>query len=296
MTQKVLSKLKGTGVAIVTPFTKSGAIDFPAFEKLLEHLIGGGVEYIVLMGTTGESVTLSKPEKKTLIEFAVTKIRKRVPLVLGIGGNNTSDVVLTIHGTLFKGIDAVLSVCPYYNKPQQEGLYRHFMTIAEACPVPVILYNVPGRTGCNMSAATTLRLANDSKNIIGVKEASGSLDQISQIIHNKPKGFLVISGDDGITLPLLAMGAEGVISVVANAYPHEFSEMVRFGLKGDFAKARKIHYKLIGFISAIFADGSPAGIKASLEIMKICHNELRLPLVTVNKELYSQLKKIISEN
>jgi 4-hydroxy-tetrahydrodipicolinate synthase len=277
----------------VTPFKKSDAVDFDAFEKILNHTINGGVNYIVLTGTTGESATLSKLEKKTLIEFAVEKINKRVPLVVGIGGNNTSDVVLSIHATPFKGVDAILSVCPYYNKPQQEGLYLHFKTIAEASPVPVILYTVPGRTASNLSPTTTLRLANDLENIIGIKEASGNFEQIYQVIKNRPKGFLVISGDDGLTLPLIAAGADGVISVVANAFPKEFSDLVRFTLAGEVDKARKIHFKLIDFINTLFVDGSPAGIKAALEIMDLCQNHLRLPLVPVNKEVYARLRKLV---
>jgi 4-hydroxy-tetrahydrodipicolinate synthase len=289
------NKFLGTGVAIVTPFTKSLAIDFKSFEKVLEHCIQGKVDYIVLLGTTGESVTLSKQEKKTLIEFAVEKIKKRIPLVVGIGGNNTSEVVLSIHGTPFKGVDAILSVCPYYNKPQQEGIYLHFKTIAEASPVPVILYTVPGRTSSNISAATTLRLAADCKNIIGIKEASGNFDQIFQLLKNRPKDFLVISGDDGITLPLVASGADGVISVVANAYPLEFSEMVRLTRAGDLKKAQQLHFRLIDFINTLFADGSPAGIKAALEIKKLCANILRLPLVPVRNDVYETLKKQISQ-
>jgi 4-hydroxy-tetrahydrodipicolinate synthase len=285
---------RGTGVAIVTPFTKSGAIDFPAFEKILEHTIHGGVEFIVVLGTTGEASTLSKQEKKTLVEFAIKKINKRVGLVVGIGGNNTSDVVLSIHATPMKGVDAILSVCPYYNKPQQEGIFQHFKAISEASPVPVILYTVPSRTSSNISAATTLRLANECKNIIGIKEASGNLDQIYQVLKNRPKDFLVLSGDDGLTLPMVAAGADGVISVVANAYPGLFSGMVRDALYGDFDKARKIHFLLIDFINSLFMDGSPAGIKAALTIKKLCQNELRLPLVQVNPEVNAYIKKLIT--
>jgi 4-hydroxy-tetrahydrodipicolinate synthase len=286
-------KFKGTGVAIVTPFTKSGAIDFVSFTKILNHTISNGVDYVVLLGTTGEASTLSKPEKNALVEFAVEQINKRVPLVVGLGGNNTSELVLAIHGTPFKGIDGVLSVCPYYNKPQQEGLFQHFKTVAEASPVPVILYTVPGRTSSNLSAKTTLRLANEVENIVGIKEASGNFDQIFEILKNRPKGFLVISGDDGITLPLIASGCDGVISVVANAYPKEFSQMVKFGLAGDFEKARIIHFQLIDFINSLFLDGSPAGIKAALSIKKMCSEYLRLPLVPVNKEVHSLIKKQI---
>ncbi|MGE5424112.1 MAG: 4-hydroxy-tetrahydrodipicolinate synthase [Syntrophothermus sp.] len=289
---QIRDKFKGTGVAIVTPFTASTAIDFPAFERIADHVIKGGVNYIVLLGTTGESATMSKQEKKALIEFAVSTINGRVPLVLGIGGNNTSEVVLTIHGTVMKKIDAVLSVCPYYNKPNQAGIYQHFKAIAEACPVPVILYTVPGRTSSNISADTTLRLANDFKNIIGIKEASANFDQIHKVIKNKPEDFLVISGDDGLTLPLLASGVDGVISVVANAYPAEFSKMVNYGLQGNFTEARKLHYLLNDMMNALFADGSPAGIKEVLMMKQLCSNHLRLPLVPVNETTRELLQKL----
>ncbi len=295
MTEKLQDKLRGTGVAIVTPFTRSNAIDFLAFEKILNHTIGNGVEYIVLLGTTGESATLSKHERKTLIEFAVDRIDHRVPLILGLGGNNTSELVLSIHGTPFKGIDAILSVCPYYNKPTQEGIYQHFKIVAEASPVPVILYTVPSRTCSNIAASTTLKLARRFSNIIGIKEASGNFDQIFQLLKNRPEGFLVISGDDAITLPLLAAGADGVISVVANAFPKNFSEMVRCGLDGDFTGARKIHFKLIEIINALFMDGSPGGIKAALNLMNLCEDIVRLPLVPVNKDVHKLIKKLIEQ-
>jgi len=295
MRKEGTNKFRGTGVAIVTPFKKSGAIDFDAYEKILDFIIKDEVDFIVALGTTGEASTLSNQEKKTLIEFSVEKINSRVPLVVGMGGNNTSDLVLSIHATPFKGVDAILSVCPYYNKPQQEGLYQHFKIVAEACPVPVILYTVPGRTSSNLIAATTLRLANDFKNIIGIKEASGNFDQIYQILKYKPQGFLVLSGDDGLTLPLIAAGCDGVISVVANAYPKEFSQMVQFGLTGDFEKARQIHFRLIELINSLFADGSPAGIKAALSIKKLCDENLRLPLVPVNKDVHTLIKKIMDQ-
>jgi len=293
--RKGFNKFKGTGVAIVTPFKKSGAIDFEAFEKIINHIILGGVDFIVVLGTTGEASTISKPEKKSLIEFSVKAINKRVPLVVGVGGNCTSDVVLAIHGTPLKGVDAILSVCPYYNKPQQEGIYQHFKIIAEASPVPVIIYTVPGRTSSNIAAATTLRLANDCKNIVGIKEASGNFDQIYQVIKNRPKDFLVLSGDDGITLPLLSAGAEGVISVTANAFPKLFSDMVRLGLSGNFEDARTIHYNLIDFTNALFSDGSPSGIKAALEIKKLCHSFTRLPLVSVNQDVYQLIHQLINK-
>ena len=292
--QNIRSKLKGTGVAIVSPFTKSGAVDLKAYGKVMDFIIEGGCEFIVVLGTTGESPTMSKQEKSELIRYSVEKNKGRVPLVVGIGGNNTSEVVSAIGDTSFKGVDAVLSVCPYYNKPQQEGIFRHFKAVSEASPVPVILYTVPGRTGSNIAASTTIRLAKECKNIIGIKEASGNFDQISQVLKNRPEGFLVLSGDDALTLPMLALGADGVISVVANVFPGEFSNMVRLGLNGDFAKARELHFRLLDFINSLFADGSPAGVKAALEIKKLAGNYLRLPLVPVNDSTYKLIKQLIN--
>jgi 4-hydroxy-tetrahydrodipicolinate synthase len=289
----IRSKLKGTGVAIVSPFKKSGALDFHGYEKVMNHIIEGGCEFIVVLGTTGESPTVSKEEKKELIKFSVEKNKGRVPLVVGIGGNSTAEVIASVHETSFKGVDAVLSVCPYYNKPQQEGIFRHFKAVSEESPVPVIVYTVPGRTGSNISASTTIRLANECENIIGIKEASGSIDQISQVLKHRPENFLVLSGDDALTLSLLALGADGVISVVANVFPSEFSEMVRAGLKGDFVKAREIHFHLLDFTNSLFADGSPAGVKAALEIKKIAGNFLRLPLVPVNNTTYKLIQQLI---
>lgn len=293
--RKGYNKFRGTGVAIVTPFTKSGAIDFRAYEKILDHTINGGVDFIVVLGTTGEAPTISKQEKKALIEYSVEKIDKRVPIMVGIGGNSTSDTILTIHGTPFKGVDGVLSVCPYYNKPQQEGIYQHFRLIAEASPVPVILYTVPGRTGSNINATTTLRLANDFENIIGIKEASANFDQIFQVIKNKPKDFIVLSGDDALTLPLIASGADGVISVTANAFPMQVSKMVKHSLSGQLKAARAIHYQLLDFTNSLFADGSPAGIKAALETKKMCQNNLRLPLVNVNPEIRKKISTLLQK-
>ncbi len=293
--RKGYNKFRGTGVAIVTPFTKSGAIDFRAYERILDHTINGGVDFIVVLGTTGEAPTISKQEKKALIEFSVEKIDKRVPIMVGIGGNSTSDTILTIHGTPFKGVDGALSVCPYYNKPQQEGIYQHFRLIAEASPVPVILYTVPGRTGSNINATTTLRLANDFENIIGIKEASANFDQIFQVIKNKPKDFIVLSGDDALTLPLIASGADGVISVTANAFPMQVSKMVKHSLSGQLKAARAIHYQLLDFTNSLFADGSPAGIKAALETKKMCQNNLRLPLVNVNPEIRKKISTLLQK-
>ncbi|MBL7139073.1 MAG: 4-hydroxy-tetrahydrodipicolinate synthase [Bacteroidales bacterium] len=288
-------RFRGTGVAIVTPFKASDAIDFDAYERMINHVIGGGVDYIVALGTTGEAPTLSTQEKTAFVEFTVEKIGGRVPLVVGIGGNNTSEVVHAIHSMPLKGVDGILSVSPYYNKPQQEGIYRHFKAIAEASSLPVILYTVPGRTGGNIASVTTIRLACDFPNIIGIKEASGNLDQIYQVLKQRPENFLVISGDDGLTLPMLAAGADGVISVIANAYPKEVYSMVRHGLKGDFTKARKIHFQLIDMIHALFADGSPGGIKALLELKGLCQNIVRLPLVPVNQTTRDMIRSLANQ-
>ncbi len=286
---------RGTGVAVVTPFHKHGTIDFTAFERLIEHLICNKVDYIVVMGTTGEAVTLATAEKSALLHFAIETINKRLPLVAGVGGNDTQAVVDNLKTLPDNGIDAVLSVSPYYNKPQQRGIYLHYKNVSTASPYPVIIYNVPGRTASNITAETTLHLARDFSNIIGIKEASGNLSQCMNIIKNRPKGFLMISGDDILTLPLLSIGGDGVISVVANAYPRQFSDMVRFALAGKFVEARKLHYLLSDFIEALFADGNPAGIKAALDIMGLISNNLRLPVVKVNKEVHSRLSALIKE-
>ena len=291
----MINKFRGTGVAMVTPFHKQGTIDFTALERLIEHLIEGGVNYLVVQGTTAETATLTREEMNALADFVVEINNKRVPLVLGLGGNNTQEVINKIRISSLEGYDAILSVTPYYNKPQQRGLYLHYKNIATVSPVPIILYNVPSRTSVNMKPEITLQLANEFDNIIGIKEASGSIEQIMGIIRNKPKDFLVISGDDLLTLPLLGMGADGVISVVANVYPKLFSEMVSLGLKAEMKKAREIHYKLTDFTRSIFADGNPSGIKAALEIKEIIANNLRLPLVKIEKSHYNQLSAIMSE-
>lgn len=289
------SKFSGTGVALVTPFHKQGTIDFGSLELLIEHTISNGVDYLVVLGTTGEAATLSKDEKNALVGFVKDTVNKRVPLVQGVGGYNTQEVVDQLRSIDLDGIDAILSVTPYYNKPTQRGLFLHYKHIASASPVPVILYNVPGRTSVNMKPETTLELAREFENIIAVKEASGNFSQIMEIIRNKPKGFLVISGDDAITMPLIAAGADGVISVVANAYPLTFSKMVKAALKGNLEEARKLHYQLLPFIDSLFADGSPGGIKAALEIMKLVPNNLRLPVVKVNKATQGLISGFIAE-
>jgi 4-hydroxy-tetrahydrodipicolinate synthase len=288
-----INKLKGTGVALVTPFHKDGSIDFKSFKKVIDRCIDGKVEYLVPLGTTGESVTLTKDEKSAVLDFVIEVNDKRVPLVLGLGGNNTQEVVNCIEQIEFEYIDAILSVCPYYNRPSQRGIYQHYKTVANASPVPVILYNVPARTGANIDSHTTLELANDIKNIIGIKEASGNFDKVMKIIQGKPKDFLVISGDDAITLPIIASGGDGVISVVANAYPKDFSEMVRLCLEGSFDKARKLHYKLFDMTNAIFVDGNPAGVKGLLSVMNICQEHVRLPLVSVGKGTLNKFAELL---
>lgn len=288
------TKFKGTGVAIVTPFNKDSSIDYKSLGKLVDFIIKGGVEYIVVLGTTGESVTLSKEEKQSIITHVIENVNKRVPIVLGLGGNNTQEIVNSLKKTAdFNNVDALLSVSPYYNKPNQRGIYQHYKAISEVSPLPIILYNVPGRTASNLTAETTLKLANDFKNIIAIKEASGNLEQCMKIIKNKPKDFSVISGDDMLTLPMIAAGADGVISVVANAFPKDFSEMTRQILVGNVKEAQKLHYKLTDIIEQLFADGNPAGIKAVLEMMKICTANVRLPLVKVNKATQNALTEMV---
>ncbi len=281
----------GTGVAIVTPFRKDRSIDFNALDKLVKHLIKGGVNYLVVMGTTAESVTLNTDEKQAVINYIKEINNNKLPIVIGIGGNNTQEVVNNIKKQNFDGISGILSVSPYYNKPSQTGLLRHYKNISTACPVNVILYNVPGRTGGNISAETVLKLAKDCKNIVAVKEASANFDQIMEIIKHKPEGFAVISGDDGLTLPLISIGMEGVISVSANAYPNLMSEMVSNALKSNTKKARELHYKLLDFTNLIFAEGNPAGIKAALEIKGIGENYLRLPLTKISRSLYKKIEE-----
>lgn len=282
----------GTGVAIVTPFTNKGEVDFSALTKLVEHLIKGRVEYIVVMGTTGESATLSKEEKKQVIDHIVKINKKRLPLVLGVGGNNTAEIVHSLKKDDLSAFSAILSVSPYYNKPSQEGIYQHYKAIAKASPLPIILYNVPGRTSSNMAWDTTIRLAKEFKNIIAIKEASGNLEQCMKIIKHRPDNFLIISGDDNLTLPMIAAGADGVISVVANAYPKDFSDMVRHALIHDLKTAQKLHYKLLEITEQLFADGNPGGIKHVLSLKNITKANVRLPLVEPKDTVKAKLKKL----
>lgn len=283
-------QLQGTGVALVTPFDNSGKVDYAALGNLVENIILNGVDYLVVLGTTGESVTLNKQEKKQVVSHVIAVNNSRLPVVLGLGGNNTYELIEQISETDFNGISAILSVSPYYNKPTQEGIYQHYKLISEKSPVPIILYNVPGRTSSNLLPETTIRLASDFKNIIAIKEASGNMEQVMRILNHKPKDFMVISGDDSLTLPMIACGAQGVISVVANAYPKEFSDMVRHSLKGDFETARINHYKLLEIIDNLFVEGNPAGIKACLKIREITGDNLRLPLVNVGDNTFNKLK------
>ncbi len=289
----IQQRLRGTGVALVTPFSANGSVNFNGLEKLIEHNIKGGVEYLVSLGTTGESVTLSAEEKLDVLNFTIEKAAGRVPVVAGFGGNDTAYVIREIEKFHFKGVGAVLSVSPAYNKPTQEGIYQHYKAIAAASPVPVILYNVPGRTASNMKAETTLRLAHEVPNVIGMKEASGDFNQCMQIIKGKPKDFLVVSGDDNITLGLVAYGFDGVISVVGQAFPKIFSEMVRLALKGDFAAARPLHYQLNDITDMLFAEGNPGGVKYALQVLGVCESHLRLPLFDISDELKKKLHKAI---
>lgn len=274
---------------MVTPFDEKGQVDHTALARLTNFLIDGGVDYLVVMGTTGESVTLSKQEKNEVLQTVLANNGGRLPVVLGVGGNNTFEICGELSSLFTKGLSAILSVSPAYNKPTQGGIYAHYEAISKASPLPIILYNVPGRTGSNMLASTTLRLANDFENIIGIKEASGNLEQCIDILKCKPHGFLMISGDDNLTLPLIACGADGVISVVGNAFPKAFSDLVRAALIDDYAAARSIQHRLFDIINMLFAEGNPGGVKCALNVMGICEEHMRLPLVPISEELRSKL-------
>jgi len=287
--------LKGTGVALATPFNTDGSIDFEGVESLVEFCISGGVEYLVVLGTTAESVTLSKQEKKSLVEQVVKITNKKLPLVIGIGGNNTQAILEEIKNTDLSDFDAVLSVVPMYNKPTQEGIYQHYKAINDASSLPVLLYNVPSRTGTNMTAETTLQLAKLDK-IVGIKEATGDFTQILKILKDRPKDFLVISGDDALALPTVMAGGDGVISVVGQGFPEEFSEMIRLGLAGENIKAFEILYKLLPALDYAFEEGNPAGIKNILKARGICKDYLRLPLVSVSEPLAHKIKEFVKNN
>lgn len=284
---------KGLGVALITPFTKNGEVDYSSLKRLVEYQIQNGADFLCILATTSEAPCLSKEEKQKIKDLIVEINSKRVPILMGCGGNNTKAVIEELQTLDLTGIDGVLSVCPYYNKPSQEGLYRHFMAISEASPLPVVLYNVPGRTGVNLKPETTVRLANDSTNIVAIKEASGSLEQVDEIIKNKPADFDVLSGDDALTFSMVASGAAGAISVIGNALPKEFSRMIRLEFKGEYEPARKIHHSFTELYSLLFVDGNPAGVKALLHEMGFIENVLRLPLVPTRLTTLQKITNIL---
>lgn len=283
-------KFTGTGVALVTPFNADGTVDHNGLANLVNHCIDGKVEYLVVLGTTGESVTLSKEEKLEVVSTVLLTNAGKLPVVMGVGGNNTAAVIAELEEGIPEGVDAILSVSPAYNKPTQEGIYQHFKAIAEVSPVDIILYNVPGRTASNMTASTTIRLAADFDNIIAVKEASGNMEQVMEIIENRPSGFAVISGDDNLTYPIIALGGDGVVSVSGQGYPEVFTPMVRAALAGDMDVAREGHYKLFNVTKLLFAEGNPGGIKAVLKQRKVCGDTLRLPLWPISNDLYMKIE------
>lgn len=289
-------KLTGTGVALVTPFKSSSDVDLDALARVIDFVIKGGVEYVVTLGTTGETPTLSKEEKIAIVQFTYEKVGGRVPVVVGAGGNNTAELVKELETLPLDRAVAVLSASPYYNKPSQEGLYQHYKAVAAASPKPVLLYNVPGRTGRNLSASTTIRLANEVPNIAGIKEASGDMAQCMQILRDKPENFLVVSGDDALVLPQIACGMEGVISVAANALPKAFTDMVRAGLKGDFKTAKKLNDTLIDAYDHMFIENNPAGVKAFLTELGLIENNLRLPMVPLSEEVYGKVKQYLGKS
>lgn len=290
-----LNQFFGTGVALITPFHKYGTIDFSSLGIMIDHVVNGGVDYIVALGTTSEAATMSEDEKIAVVEFVVDRVENKVPVVVGVGGNNTMAIEDKLKKLPYTGISAILSVTPYYNKPNQKGLYYHFKTLATATDLPIILYNVPGRTAVNMVADTTLKLAHEFPNIVGIKEASGNMVQVMEILKSKPKNFQVISGDDALTYNMMGAGAVGVISVTANAYPKEFSTMVRSALDQNWDHSKMLNFSLLEFMDAIFEDGNPAGIKSALSTMGLIKHHLRLPLVKVNVQTANRIKQFIDD-
>jgi len=283
------------GVALITPFKEDESVDYEALGRLVDYQVQNGTDYLVVLGTTAETPTLTEEEKKEIVSLVVSKVRGRIPVVLGLGGNCTRSIVEKLKNDNFDGIDAILSVVPYYNKPSQEGIYQHYKAISEATTLPIVIYNVPGRTGVNMTAQTTLRIARDFKNVVAVKEASGNITQMDDIIKNKPANFEVISGDDGITFPLITLGAVGVISVIGNAFPKEFSKMVRLALNGDYNNALTIHHRFTELIELLFVDGNPAGVKSILNTMGYIENKLRLPLVPTRITTYEKIRDVLRQ-
>ena len=286
---------KGLGIALITPFKEDGSVDYDALIRLVDYQLNNGADFFCILATTGETPTLTREEKQKIKDLVVDYVQARVPILMGCGGNNTAAVVEELQTADFKGIDGVLSVCPYYNKPSQEGLYQHFKAIAAATQLPVVLYNVPGRTGVNLQAATTVRLARDCQNIVAIKEASGNLEQVDEIIKNKPADFDVISGDDSLTFPMVSCGAVGVISVIGNALPKEFSRMIRLQMRGEYDPARTIHHRFTDLFSLLFVDGNPAGVKAMLSEMGFIENVLRLPLVPMRISNMQRMSEILKE-
>lgn len=286
-------QFRGTGIAIVTPFLEDGTIDWEAYKKLIHFWIENKVEYLVVLGTTGESATIHGEEKQAVFSFVKNEVAGRLPLVAGIGGNDTAEVIEGFKKFNLEGYSAILSVSPYYNKPNQEGLFQHYKALDAATPLPIIMYNVPGRTSMNVSADTTIRIARECKNIFATKEASGNFEQVNQIIKYKPAEFMVISGDDPITLPMIAAGAEGLISVVANAYPKEYAEMVRLCMDGKFAEAQQLHYKYTDIIASMFTEGSPSGVKAYLSEMGLCKNTFRMPVWPVSDKHMEKIRELM---
>lgn len=281
------------GVALITPFKEDLSVDYDALSRLIGYQLQNGTDYLVVLGTTAETPTLTEDEKNQIVEMVVSKVNGQIPIILGEGGNNTQAIVNNLKTKDYRGIDAILSVVPYYNKPSQEGIYQHYKAISEASPLPIVSYNVPGRTGVNMTAETTLRIANDFKNIIAVKEASGNMSQMDEIIKRKPADFDVISGDDGVTFPLITLGAIGVISVIGNAFPKEFSRMTRLALQGDYDSALNIHHSFSELFNLLFVDGNPAGVKSMLSMMGYIENKLRLPLVPTRITTYEQIRQVL---
>ena len=291
----VYNIFKGLGIALVTPFKQDGSVDYDALIRLVDYQLENGADFFCILATTGETPTLTAEEKQRIKDLVVEKVQARVPILMGCGGNNTAAVVNELKTGDFKGIDGILSVCPYYNKPSQEGLYQHFKAIAAATSLPVVLYNVPGRTGVNLKAETTVRLARDCRNIVAIKEASGNLEQVDEIIKNKPRDFDVISGDDSLTFPMVSCGAVGVISVIGNALPKEFSKMIRLQMRGEYDPARKIHHRFTDLFSLLFVDGNPAGVKAMLHEMGFIENVLRLPLVPTRISTKQRMSELLRE-
>lgn len=286
---------RGLGIALITPFTENGAVDYDAMKRIVEYQLSNGADFLCILATTGETPCLTKQEKEDIKKYIIDLVAGRIPILMGCGGNNTSAVVDELQNGDFKGIDGILSVCPYYNKPSQEGLYQHFKAISSATSLPIVLYNVPGRTGINLKAETTVRLARECENIVAIKEASGSLEQVDEILKNKPEGFAVLSGDDSLTYPMIACGADGVISVIGNALPKEFSRMIRLEKNGEFESAVKIHHKFTDLYSLLFVDGNPAGVKALLHEMGYIKNVLRLPLVPTRVATVQKMSQILKD-